>query len=211
YRKSVIVEEIGDDGKPAGRAEVTTNPAVSPDGVRNQRAAGEPQSTLKVLSLERDDLEALSKIPLFPFGTAQLPKYQLIYQGKEPVDELTTYVFRVTPRQLDRAHAYFSGVIWVDDHDLAIVKTYGKWVTETGDVSGPQLPFTLFETYRQPVANKYWLPAYSRSDSSVARKDTQIPVRLIIRWDQYTPATSQNATTAPITPSAKGSSPGPVQ
>src|SRR6202030_15390 len=125
-----------------------------------RRKAGEPQSTLRFLNLERDDIEALSKIPAFPLVSSNLPKYEISYGGKQLVDELSTYVFQVKPRQLERTHAYFDGLVWVDDHDLAIVKTYGKWVTETGDARASQLPFTIFETYRQPIANKYWLPAY---------------------------------------------------
>ena len=185
YRKSVRVEELGPDGKAAGLAEVVVTPVVSADGVRWQRPTGEPESTLRFLTLERDDLDALSKIPLFPFGTAQVPKYQIAYQGKQAVDELTTYIFRVTPRQLDSDHPYFDGLIWVDDHDLAIVRIYGKWVTANGPMTSGQLPFTMFETYRQPVSNKYWMPAYTRSDSSVTSKLGSAPVRLIIRWDQY--------------------------
>src|SRR5581483_4802328 len=100
-----------------------------------------------------------------------LSKYQFIYQGKQLLDELMTYVFQVKPRLLERQNALFDGLIWIDDHDLAIVKTYGKWVTDGGDIKpDPQLPFTLFETYRQPIENKYWLPAYSRSDGSISGK-----------------------------------------
>jgi hypothetical protein len=150
-----------------------------------RRKAGEPQSTLRFLNLERDDIEALSKIPAFPLVSSNLPKYEINYAGKQLVDELSTYVFQVKPRQLERTHAYFDGLVWVDDHDLAVVKTYGKWVTETGDARSSQLPFTIFETYRQPIANKYWLPAYSRSDGSYDNRGITVPVRLIIRWDQY--------------------------
>ena len=99
-----------------------------------------------------------------------------------------TYVFQVSPKQLDRQHAYFSGLIWVDDRDLAIVKSYGKWVSETGDMKPADLPFTMFETYSQPVSNKYWMPAYARSDGfAVQIKEGGVPVRLIIRWDDYKP------------------------
>ncbi len=186
YRKTVRLEEIGADGKIAGQAEISSSSLPVADDDR-RKAAGEPQSTLRFLNLERDDIEALSKIPAFPLVSSNLPKYELTYQGKQPVDELNTYVFQVKPRQLERARAYFDGLIWVDDHDLAIVKTYGKWVTETGDAQASKLPFTIFESYRQPVANKYWLPAYSRSDSSYEDRGLSIPVRLIIRWDQYAP------------------------
>jgi len=184
YRKRVRLEEIGADGKPSGEAELTSIP-VSEDAPR--KAGGEPQSTLKFANLNRDDIEAFSKIPTFPFVSSNLPKYELTYEGKQLLDELNTYVFQAKPRQLDRAHAYFDGLIWVDDHDLAIVKTYGKWVTETGDVRPSQLPFTIFETYRQPVDKKYWFPAYSRSDGSYDSSGITVAVRLVIRWDQYTP------------------------
>lgn len=185
YVKIVRVEEIGPDGKPAGQAEVVSTPVVAADGTRSQKASGGQDSTLRVLSLERDALEALAKIPEFPLVTEQLSKYEIAYEGTQPLDELTTYVFRVTPKQLERSRAYFSGLVWVDNRDLAIVKTYGKWITETGDVSPPELPFTIYETYRQPVSNKYWLPAYSRSDSSASTKSGSVQVRLIIRWNDY--------------------------
>ena len=200
YRKSVRVEELGPDGKAAGLTETVVTPVVSADGVRYQRPAGEPESTLQFLTVERADLEAHSKIPLFPFGAAQLQKYQRSYQGKQPVDDLTTYIFRVTPKQLDRDHPYFDGLIWVDDHDLAIVRSYGKWVTDEGPRSTGQLPFTMFETYRQPVSNKYWMPAYTRSDSTVTSKKGTAPVRLIIQWDQYMTLAAAQAKAASAPP-----------
>jgi hypothetical protein len=186
YRKTVRLEEIGPDGKVSGQAEISSSSFPVSDDAR-RKAGGEPQSTLKFLNLERDAIEGLSKIPWFPLVSSNLPKYEITYGGKQAIDQLNTYVFQVKPRQLERAHAYFDGLVWVDDHDLAIVKTYGKWVTETGDAQASQLPFTIFETYRQPVANKYWLPAYSRSDGSYDNRGISVPVRLIMRWDQFAP------------------------
>ena len=162
YRRTVRLEEFGEDGKPSGRSEAVTQMAVEADGSRRPRAAARPASTLHFTELEPDVLEIIGQIPVFPFATAQLAKYDITYQAAEPVDDLMTYVFKVTPRQVSRTAAYFSGVIWVDDRDFAVVKTYGKWVTETGDVTLGELPLTFFETYRQYVANKYWMPAYGR-------------------------------------------------
>jgi hypothetical protein len=205
YRKTVRLEEIGSDGKISGQAEISASAGVTSDGAREPRPAGEPQSTLKFVNLERDDIEALAKIPAFPLVGSNLPKYEITYQGKQAVDELSTYVFQVKPRQLERAKAYFNGLVWVDDHDLAIVKTYGKWVTETGDARASQLPFTIFETYRQVVANKYWLPAYSRSDGTFDNRGSAVPVRLIIRWEQYMPP---QADKPPATQSQPAEGPG---
>jgi hypothetical protein len=137
-----------------------------------------------VLQFAPEDVVALALMPQFPFTTDQLAKYTVTYQGRQKVDELDTYVFSMEPRQVDRQHAYFSGVVWVDDQELAIVKSYGKWVSELGDVKSPKLPFVTFETYRQPVGSD-WFPAYSRSDDQVTTKDAIIPIRLIIRWTDY--------------------------
>lgn len=188
YRKTIQLQEMGSDGKPSGQAQVTTEFKAEDDGSLRPRTTRNPDSGLQIVDLDPDSLQMLSAIPAFPFTTAQLSKYVLTYQTSEPVDDLMTYVFQVSPKQLDREHAYFSGLIWVDDHDLAIVKSYGKWVSETGDRRPSTLPFTMFETYGQPVANKYWMPAYSRSDGFVKIKDGNLPVRLIIRWDNYKPA-----------------------
>ena len=188
YRKIVQLAEIGDDGKPTGQAEVTTEFVAQDDGNWRPKTTRKPDAGLQVVSLEPDALSILSSIPSFPFTTAQLSKYEMSYQAMETVDELMTYVFRVTPKLLDRQHAYFSGLIWVDNHDLAIVRTYGKWVTETGDVKPGRLPFTIFETYCQPVMNKYWMPAYSRADGFVKGNSFNVPVRLTIRWENYQPA-----------------------
>ena len=207
YRKTIRLEEMGPDGRPAGRAEVITQMTAEADGSRRPRPVGRPESTLRFVGLEPDVLEVVGRIPLFPFATAQLPKYDITYQASEPVDDLTTYVFKVTPRQLDRTSAYFSGVIWIDDRDFAIVRSYGKWVTESGDVTLPELPFTLYETYRQYVANKYWMPAYTRSDGFIGGGDTSVAVRLTIRWENYRPVAAGNAPAAPAPPDPATSTP----
>jgi hypothetical protein len=200
YRKTVRLEEMGADGRPTGRAEVVTQMTVEADGSRRPRPAGRPESTLRYVGLEPDVLEIVSRMPIFPFATSQLPKYDLTYQASEPVDDLTTYVFKVTPKQVDRSTAYFSGVIWVDDRDFAIVRSYGKWVTESGDVTLGELPFTLYETYRQYVANKYWMPAYTRSDAFIGGSDFRVAVRLTIRWENYRPIAAGTTPAIPVSP-----------
>jgi hypothetical protein len=52
------------------------------------------------------------------------------------------------------------------------------------------LPFTLFETYRENVDGKYWFPNYSRSDDTLNLKGQEIPVRVVIKWTDFTPAGS---------------------
>ena len=156
-----------------------------------------PPSTLHYLDIERGDSDLLAATPLFPLTTAQLPKYEISFGGKQPLDELSAYFFSVKPRALDRAHAYFSGVVWVDVQDLVIVKTIGKWVTETGDVTSSVLPFSVFETYRQQVGKNLWFPAYSRSDETIEVGGVSVPIRAIVRWTDFNRAAGAPAAGAP--------------
>ena len=188
FQKSVRLEEIGPDNKVAGQIEIVTQQFVAPDGRRYEKPVRRSPSTLQHLQAERGDSDLIASTPLFPLTTSQLPKYEITFQGKQPLDELNAYIFAVKPRAVDRAHAYFSGVVWVDEQDMVIVKTIGKWVMETGDVTSSTLPFTVFETYRQQLGKNLWFPAYSRSDDTIPEGKADLPIRVIIRWTDYTPA-----------------------
>ncbi len=87
------------------------------------------------------------------------------------------------PKVVERIHGYFKGMVWIDDKYLEVVKTYGSWVNDLGDMkSSPQVPFTLFETYREFVDGKYWFPTYARSDETLHLKEHEVPVRMVIKW-----------------------------
>jgi hypothetical protein len=199
FQKSVRLEEVGPDNKASGQVEIVTQQFVGPDGRRYEKPVRRTASTLQHLQVERGDSDLIASTPLFPLTTSQLPKYEITFQGKQPLDELSAYIFAVKPRAVDRAHAYFSGVVWVDEQDMVIVKTIGKWVMETGDVTSPMLPFAVFETYRQQVDKNLWFPAYSRSDETMPVDNTTQPIRIIIRWTDYVPA----GTTSPPPGTAK--------
>jgi|HubBroStandDraft_6_1064221.scaffolds.fasta_scaffold44101_4 hypothetical protein len=209
FHKDVRIQEIGPDNKPTGQLDIVTQLRIAPDGKMYEKPVSREPSTLRNLDLQRGDSELLAPTPFFPLTTAILPKYEITYGGKQPLDELTTYFFTVKPRALERAHAYFSGVVWVDVQDLVIVKTMGKWVTEIGDVTSSDLPFTVFETYRQQVGKNLWFPAYSRSDESIQAGDTSVPIRVIVKWTDFTPLPSAPYPDLPPTAKPPDSKPTP--
>jgi hypothetical protein len=199
FQKSVRVEEIGPGNKPAGQLEVVTQQRISPEGKLFEKPVSRQPSTLQHLDLQRGDSDLVAQAPMFPLSTAMLPKYEITYGGKQQLDDLSVFYFTIKPRALERAHAYFSGVVWVDEQDFVIVKTMGKWVTETGDVTSSDLPFTVFETYRQQVGKNLWFPAYSRSDETFQSTDGSVPIRIIIKWTNFTPQASAPAADSPAT------------
>jgi len=89
-------------------------------------------------------------------------------------------------------------VVWVDQQDLVIVKTMGKWVTETGDMTASDLPFTVFETYRQQVGKNFWFPGYSRSDETFESGSTKVPIRVIVKWSNFTPLSDAPVADSPV-------------
>jgi len=189
FRKSVRIQEFGPDGSAIGEFLRVTQYQKLADGRLAMKAIEKPQSTLQGVYLAPEDLDALDRIPAYPLTSGQLAKYDLKFIGRELVDEVDCYIFQVKPKTVERAKAYFEGVVWVDAQYLEVVKTYGKWVTDQGDTRGiAQLPFSLFETYRENVDGKYWFPNYLRSDDTLHTKEGDIPVRLIIKWTDFKPA-----------------------
>ena len=209
YRKTIRIDEFGDDGKPAGQFLMVTEVTRAAGGQVINKVVQKPQSTLHYFNLETEDVRELDRIPAFPLTTSQLAKYDLKYIGEERVDELDCYIFKVKPKALDRTHAYLDGLVWVDTKYVEVVKTYGRWVNELGEVRSATLPFTLFETYRENVDGKYWFPNYARSDDVLHLKEVSVPVRLVIKWTEFKVLPAAGAAPA-VAPTAPAPAPAPA-
>jgi hypothetical protein len=210
YHKNIRIQEFGADGQPSGEFQVTYEAVRGSDGQLYERALAAPSSTMQYLQFEPDDIQQLFHMPAFPLTTAQLYKYVVTYLSTEAVDEVDCYIFQVRPKTLDRQHPLFDGIVWVDQKYLEVVKTYGKWVTDLGSVHPATLPFNIFETYREDVDGKYWLPNYSRSDDHIKLQDRTIPVRVTIKWSDFKPFSSSPPVALPAAnPSPASSTPAP--
>jgi hypothetical protein len=218
YRKTIRIDEFDREGKQVGQFMIATETTRGANGQVFNKVVERPQSTLHYFTLEPADVKELDRIPAFPITTSQLLKYDLKYLGKEKVDEIDAYIFQVKPKGVgaDRSKAYFDGIVWVDTEYLEVVKTYGKWINELGDVHIANMPFALFETYRENVDGKYWFPSYQRSDDVLHLKDMDVPVRMVIKWTEFkllpgagSPVSSQEMMTSPGTSPATTNSPAP--
>jgi hypothetical protein len=210
YKKTVRLEEFGPDGQPAGQLLLVTEAVRGEDGRVREKTVEKPQSTLQYIEMGPEDFQQLARMPAYPLVTGSLAKYDLKYLGKELVDEVDCYIFQVKPKGVERAARYFDGIVWVDSQYLEVVKSYGKWVNDLGDTHTPTMPFSIFETYREEVDGKYWLPDYMRSDATLNLKDRNVNVRLVVKWTDYKPlAAAAPADAAPTPPSANPTQPAP--
>jgi hypothetical protein len=187
FRQTVRVQEFIEQG-PSGEYNSSTEVILSPEGKRYEKVVAQPASTLRYTTILPADVDDLHRIPPFPFTPDRLEHYEFTYVGTQPVDELETYLFRVAPKLLERRRYFFEGLIWVDQRDLAIVKTYGRWVSETGS-GPPNSPFTLFEVFRENVEGNLWFPSFVRSEETVKLEKGEARIRLTIRSADFHPAT----------------------
>ncbi len=183
FMQTIRIEELSN---PGGKFTVTGEVYTRPDGLRFFRVVNQPESTLKLTHYSFEDVRTITALPVFFLTSDQIANYDFLYAGQQKLDELNCYVFQVKPKQLSRSQRLFQGVVFVDDHDLAIVETYGKFVTELID-EGTKLPFSLFETYRENFQDKYWLPTYTTSDDYLGSGDDQFQLRLVIRSSEFKP------------------------
>ncbi|PYP91549.1 MAG: hypothetical protein DMG65_06805 [Candidatus Angelobacter sp. Gp1-AA117] len=159
-----------------------------------------PQSSLRRISLEKEDFEDIDGYSNFVLTSEHAPKYNFLYAGRQKVDDIDTYVFDVAPKQLEPGRRFFQGRIWVDDRDILIVKTCGKNVPDKPPVANEkkkkkkkkrgQIPeeniTPTVVTYRELIDGKYWFPTYVRSDETLHFVyGDDIHVREVIRYTKY--------------------------
>ncbi|MDX2149313.1 MAG: hypothetical protein SFV54_01155 [Bryobacteraceae bacterium] len=181
YRQSLRFHEMEPGGAVVGKWEEVWDVLFNADGKRTERVVRAPVQSLKNILLEPEDLQDLRSVQPFVLTTKDLPKYNVHYLGKETLDEIPCFVFVVKPKTMEKGERYFSGIVWVDDRDLQIVKTYGRGVGIKRS-KGSQYP--KFETYRQQVDGKYWFPTYTVSNSTLMFEQP-IPIRMTVRYDDY--------------------------
>ena len=99
------------------------------------------------------------------------------------LDEINCYKFSVKPKTMVKGERYFEGDIWVDDHDLQIVKTYGKGVGLLKKNEDNQFP--KFETYREQIDGKYWFPTYTRANDMLHFRDMSQRIRMVVKYENY--------------------------
>jgi hypothetical protein len=190
YLVSLRLQEFDESGETSGEFQMATDFLFAPDGKPYEKTVRSSKSSLVTLAMPKEELAEYSRIRAFMLPSAALDYYELTYAGQQPLDELSTYMFRVRPKRLERTHKYFEGVIWVEDRDFAIVKTYGQWVGEV-ESKGEFEPFVFFETYRENVQGKYWFPSFIRSEENLKEKGGPARIRLTIRFTDYKLGTTQ--------------------
>jgi len=186
FKRDAIVQSLGMGGQITGEYHRVSYFTFDDQGNRYEKISYFPMPSFQAVTQE--DLDDLGGIQPFALEPAKIPQYNFKYVGKEKIDELSLYVFDVSPKVMPDAkktrERFFIGRVWVDDQDLQIVKTKGKGVPETKINKFPTV-----ETYREQIDGRYWFPTYSYADEELLfEHGDSLHIRLKVRYSDFAPA-----------------------
>ena len=179
-----LLQTLDIDDVPDGEYETESDILFGADGRRVEKVTYAPANTLKRIILTQQDLDDLQKIVPFAFTGDELPKYNITYVGRQKVDDLSTYVFDVEPKVIEKKQRYFKGRLWVDDKDLQIVKTNGKPVPDIVSKREENL-FGRFTTYRENLFGDLWIPTYTRTDDILRFRAGPVHIVATVKYTNY--------------------------
>ncbi len=183
YRQFVKIQELDESRRPLGRYEIVSDIIFTPDGKRTERVVRAPVSTLQRIILTPEDEQDLRNVQPFVLTTKDIPLYYVRYLGKQTLDEIPCYTFAVKPKKMVKGKRYFEGLVWVDDRDLQIVKTYGRGVGLKKKNFDNQFP--KFETYRQQIDGKYWFPTFTIANDVLMFRTGPQPIKMVVKYKDY--------------------------
>jgi hypothetical protein len=182
YRQTARVMTLDDGAAVTGKWEEVTDIIFSPSGARIEKVAYAPMSTLTAIQLDPGDMQDLREVQPFVLTTDELPKYYIRYLGREQLDEISCYAFAVKPKKMESGQRYFEGIVWVDDHDLQVVKSYGRG---EGAKQNADHQYAKFETYREQVDGKFWFPTYTIANATLHFRDNDQRIKMTVKYEDY--------------------------
>ncbi len=185
YTQTFVIQTIDEyAGQPDGEYRMTSDILFTPAGKRYEHVTDAPAPTLQRISMSQQDFDDLEHVQPFVLTSDEMPKYDVKYVGQQDLDELSTYVFDVGPKKIEKNQRYFQGRVWVDQKDFGIVKTDGKAVPDIKK-KGQENVFPRFETFRENIEGNFWFPTYTHSEDTLQFSGGGVRIRMTVRYDNY--------------------------
>jgi hypothetical protein len=181
YRQEVKVETPEDGGVYREVFDVQ----FDEKGKRLENVVFAPQSSLVQIQMTREDFDDIRNRLPFVLTSDEIGEYDILYVGQQQQDELHTYVFDIAPKVLEKNKRYFQGRVWVDDHDLQIVKTFGKTVPDIRKKKNQENLFPKFTTWREQVDGQYWFPTFTKADDTLHFSFQSVRIVEVVKYQNY--------------------------
>ena len=191
YRRIARVDTINDDThKVDGEWYEVDDVIFDPTGARLEKVVDAPPSSLTRVMMSPSDMQDIQHGYPFVLTTADVPKYNIKYVGRQKVDALDCYVFDVAPKIIEKHQRYLDGRIWVDAKDLQIVVTDGRMVPDDTK-RGQEDLHPPFMTWRQQIDGHYWFPVYTKGEGILhfsggnGYMDQDVHIRDVVKYTDY--------------------------
>lgn len=190
YRRMARVQTLNDDNKVDGEWYQVDDVMFDPAGKRTERTVFAPESSLQRVMMSPSDLQDIQKGYPFVLTAQEIGQYDVKYVGRQKVDEIDTYAFDVSPKQIVKGHRYLLGRIWVDATDLQIVVTNGRMVPDDTRKGSEDL-HPPFMTWRAQIDGHYWFPVYTKGEGVLhfggghGYMSEDVHIRDIIKYTDY--------------------------
>ena len=183
FKRDALLQSIGMGGQVTGEYHRVSQFTFDDHGTRFEKINFFPMPSFQ--GVTQEDLEDLGGVGPFALEPSKIDRYNIRYVGKEKIDELSLYVFDVTPKVIPNPkktkERLFSGRIWVDDQDLHIVKSKGKGLPETKINK-----FPVVETYREQIDGRWWFPTYSYADEELVFDNGDVlHIRMKVKYTDF--------------------------
>lgn len=183
FKRDALIQVLGMGGQVTGEYHRISHFTFDDSGNRFEKIDYFPMASYE--GITQEDVEDLGGVTPFALESSKAGKYDFRYIGKERIDELDLYVFDVSPKVVPdpkkTKERFFKGRIWVDDHDLQIVKSKGKGIPETKINK-----FPIVETYREQIDGKYWFPTYAYADDDlIFDSGEDLHIRIRVKYTDY--------------------------
>ncbi len=180
YTQKVDFQVLSRSGAVRERQVMEIEIYFTTDGKRQTRILSD-RGKLQSVQVSKEDISDAVGLQPFVLTTEELPQYNITYEGEEEVDELSTYVFNVQPKKIEKKKRYFSGRVWVDQKDLQIVMSKGRAVPDYRNNKFPE-----FETRREQVDGNHWFPTWTKAeDTLVFESGNDVHVRQFITYENF--------------------------
>jgi len=183
FKRDVVLQTIGNTGEVTGEYLRNSVFVLNDRGERVEKVTFHPKSTMKDLTITKEDIQDLAGSQLFGLELNDLNVYRLKYLSQIELDGRSVYEIGVGPKQAPDPHhmkeRFFVGKVYVDAETFQAIKLEG--ITEP---QGKQR-FATFVTHRSMNIPGLLVPSTTSADDVLHFPRKDVRYRISVRYYDF--------------------------
>ena len=183
FKREVVLQTIGAKGEVTGEYLRNSIFVLNDRGERVEKVTFHPKSTMKDLTITKEDIQDLAGSQLFGLELGELNAYHLSYLTRDELGGRPVYVIHVRPKQTPDPHRmkvrFFVGQVFVDAETFQAIKLEG-----TTEPQGRQR-FATFVTNRSLIIPGLLVPSTTSADDVLHFPRQDVHYRISARYYDF--------------------------